>query len=87
MLARAWFCVMLFKNQAMRKMLGIWDPPPPVPGMQDQTIMEQIKAQFEKSPEEKHAEKIRLHNEAVERRKSPPAERKAGRNRKKRGGK
>ena len=77
----------LFKNQAMRKMLGIWDPPPPVPGMQDQTIMEQIKAQFEKSPEEKHAEKIRLHNEAVERRKSPPAERKAGRNRKKRGGK
>jgi len=77
----------LFKNQAMRKMLGIWDPPPPVPGMQDQTIMEQIKSQFEKSPEDKEADKIRLHNEAVGRKKSPPAQRKAGRNRKKRGGK
>lgn len=78
----------LFKNQAMRKILGIWDPPPPVPGLQDQTIMEQIKSQFEKSPEDKQADKIRLHNEAVGRRKIPPSERKAGRNRsKKRGGK
>lgn len=76
----------LFKNKAMRKTLGIWDPPPPVPGMQDKPLMEQIKEQFEKSPEEKEAEKIRLHNEAVERRKAPPAERQAGRNRKKRGG-
>ena len=76
----------LFKNPAMRKTLGIWDPPPPVPGMQDKPLMEQIKAQFEKSPEEKEAEKIRLHNEAIERRRSPPAERRAGRGRKKRGG-
>ena len=76
----------LFKNAAMRKTLGIWDPPPPVPGMQEKPLMAQIKEQFEKSPEEKEAEKIRLHNEAVDRRKAPPAERQAGRNRKKRGG-
>ena len=76
----------LFKNAAMRKTLGIWDPPPPVPGMQDKPLMAQIKEKFEKSPEEKEAEKIRLHNEAVDRRKAPPAERQAGRNRKKRGG-
>ena len=74
----------LFKNPAMRKTLGIWDPPLPVPGMQEKPLMDQIKAQFEKSPEEKEAEKIRLHNEAVDRRKAPPAERQAGRNRKKR---
>lgn len=59
---------MAFKNKTIRRALNIWDPPKPVPGIeQPKGIMETLQGVVQKK--ETEAEKIAAHNEAIENKK------------------
>jgi YidC/Oxa1 family membrane protein insertase len=60
---------LLFKNKSVKKALGIWDPPKPVPG-QDQggSIFDEVQNLMKKKEEEVNAlakERIKAHNEMI----------------------
>lgn len=58
---------LLFKNASVKKALGIWDPPKPVPGAQD-SIFDEVKKIMDRKEEEVNAlaaERIKAHNEMV----------------------
>lgn len=67
------FCQsMLFKNQTVKNALGIWDPPKPVPGQETANIFDEVKRMMEKKEEEVNAlaaERIKAHNELIEKQK------------------
>lgn len=67
------FCqTMLFKNQTVKNALGIWDPPKPVPGQETANIFDEVKRMMEKKEEEVNAlaaERIKAHNELIEKQK------------------
>ncbi len=68
----SFFQTALFKQDAVKKAFGIWDPPKPVPGQEARSILDDIKKMVEKKQEETNAlaaERIREHNEIVERQK------------------
>mmetsp|Transcript_17521 Transcript_17521/g.35693 ORF Transcript_17521/g.35693 Transcript_17521/m.35693 type:complete len:438 (-) Transcript_17521:44-1357(-) len=68
----SFFQTALFRQDAVKKAFGIWDPPKPVPGQESRSILDDIKKMVEKKQEETNAlaaERIREHNEIVERQK------------------
>jgi YidC/Oxa1 family membrane protein insertase len=57
----------LFKNQAVKNALGIWDPPKAVPG-QTKSIFDEVQNMMNKKEEEVNAlaaERIRAHNDMI----------------------
>eukprot|EP00540_Astrosyne_radiata_P020841 CAMPEP_0116822868 /NCGR_PEP_ID=MMETSP0418-20121206/513_1 /TAXON_ID=1158023 /ORGANISM="Astrosyne radiata, Strain 13vi08-1A" /LENGTH=318 /DNA_ID=CAMNT_0004451041 /DNA_START=180 /DNA_END=1136 /DNA_ORIENTATION=- len=63
---------MAFRNPTIRKQLGIWEPPKPVPGVkQADGIVESLQKAV--SPQPSEADKITSHNEAVDAKKKMAA--------------
>lgn len=56
----------LFNNKDVRRKLGIWDLPPPVPGQESKGIMETIQNSMKPSKGQSEAERIKLHNESID---------------------
>lgn len=60
----------VMKHPVVKKSLGIWDPPPPIPGSKSKNIVEMIQDTVKgaKSNDEKenHLEKIKIHNAAID---------------------
>lgn len=62
----------LFQNKVAKKAMGIWDTPKPTPGKEAKNIFDEIKTAFAKKEEEMNAtadERVKAHNEIVERQK------------------
>ncbi|KAL7513345.1 hypothetical protein ACHAXN_010403 [Cyclotella atomus] len=59
---------LLFKNERVKKALGIWDPPKAVPGQEAASIFDEVQNLMKKKEEEVNAlakERIRAHNELI----------------------
>ena len=59
---------LLFKNEAFKKAVGIWDPPKPVPGRESKSIFDEVKNLMNKKEEEVNAlaaERIKAHNDMI----------------------
>lgn len=63
---------LVFKNHGVKNALGIWDPPKPVPGKESKSIIDEMQRLMNKKEEEVNAlaaERIKAHNESIEREK------------------
>lgn len=59
---------MLFKNDGVKRALGIWDPPKPVPGQGAGSIIDEVQKMMNKKTEETNAlaaERVKAHNDMV----------------------
>lgn len=74
---------MAFNNPTFRRALGIWDLPAPVPGQEAKGIVETIQGAMTPSKAQSEEERIKLHNERMERRNTGRRVDAAGRKRRK----
>jgi len=62
----------LFKNGTVKRALGIWDPPKPVPGQDTGNIMDEVQKMMSKKVEETNAlaaERVKAHNDMIAKKK------------------
>eukprot|EP00566_Odontella_aurita_P012368 CAMPEP_0113534954 /NCGR_PEP_ID=MMETSP0015_2-20120614/5432_1 /TAXON_ID=2838 /ORGANISM="Odontella" /LENGTH=490 /DNA_ID=CAMNT_0000434145 /DNA_START=151 /DNA_END=1623 /DNA_ORIENTATION=+ /assembly_acc=CAM_ASM_000160 len=58
----------VFKNDTLRRNLGIWDLPHPVPGQEPKGIVETLQGAIKPSKTQTEEERINAHNERIDRR-------------------
>lgn len=60
----------VMKHPMVKKSLGIWDPPPPVPGSKQKDVFTMMKDGFkdrkEEDQQQKRLDKIKMHNAAID---------------------
>jgi len=63
----------VLKQPAVKKYLGIWDPPKPVPGQETKSIFDEVKKLMNKDKKEEPnawaADRVKAHNEIIEQQK------------------
>lgn len=64
------FQTAVMKHPGVKRSLGIWDPPPPIPGSKSKNVVEMIqdtiKGAKTNDEKENHLEKIKVHNAAID---------------------